>query len=356
MSDRRKDGRTSHCILLIFSLSATTTKKAFIVSNYNSIFSLPFLCLPFCSVCSFWVDMLASITSWLTPTSLFILLNIMIGTVFLISRFAPAKTMRHNQQFGYDDDNSAPPLQRAPSLTDRLKWINFSTYKFSPPNQELDHHLQPEDNLNAHPLERAPSILERVKSIKLLSLYKYSPQNPDTDYIQPTEHDDYANPPQVPLNRAPSLLERVKSIDLISHYRSDSVKANQETEHPATEEADSETDMSTPVHGKVKRIKSESNKFKQRKLAEKMKKSASENSRRKVEEKAEAQEEEEEMERRRPATTRMEKTNWIEDGDQGVDAKADDFINKFKQQLKLQKLDSFLRNRETLKGYWANTN
>ncbi|XP_022754159.1 uncharacterized protein LOC111302582 [Durio zibethinus] len=275
-------------------------------------------------------------TSWLTPTFLFILLNIMIGTIFLISRLSPPKTP-HHQQFGY---NSAPPLQRAPSLLDRVKSINFSTYKFPFSNQDFDHHLQPADSLAANPLERAPSILERVKSIDF-SFYKNSPQNPETGYIQPTEH-DYTNPQ--PLGRAPSLLERVKSIDFTSFYRSDSVKSNQPTEPLVTEEADSDTDMS-PVHGQVKRIQSES-KIRQRKLPENMKKSASENSRRKAEE----EEEEEEVERRRPATTRIEKTVSLGDGDQSVDAKADDFIYNFKKQLRLQRLDSLLRYRDMLKG------
>ncbi|XWS72186.1 hypothetical protein CRYUN_Cryun02cG0018600 [Craigia yunnanensis] len=284
-------------------------------------------------------DMLALIASWLTPTYLFLLMNIMIGTIFLIYRFSPHKTP-HHRQFEYDGYNPDPPLQRAPSFIDRVKWINFSTYKFPLLNQDFDHHLQPEDSLAAHPLERAPSILERIKSVNFVS-YKYSPQNPDTDYIQPTEH--YTNPE--PLRRAPSLLERVKSINLTSLYRSDSVKSNQPTEPTVTEEADSDTDMS-PVHGQVKRIQSES-KVRQMKLAEKMKKSSSDNSRRKTEEK-EKEEEEEEVERRRPATTRIEKTVLIGDGDQGVDAKADDFINKFKQQLKLQRLDSLLRYRDML--------
>ncbi|KAJ6913994.1 hypothetical protein NC651_016294 [Populus alba x Populus x berolinensis] len=56
--------------------------------------------------------------------------------------------------------------------------------------------------------------------------------------------------------------------------------------------------------------------------------------------------EREEVERRRPATTRAsEKTVLI--GDEEVDARADDFINRFKQQLKLQRLESLLRRKKT---------
>ena len=53
------------------------------------------------------------------------------------------------------------------------------------------------------------------------------------------------------------------------------------------------------------------------------------------------------VELRRPQTTRETKSKLSETmsfgDDEEVDAKADDFINRFKQQLKLQRLDSLLR-------------
>ncbi|GLT54198.1 hypothetical protein SLA2020_274160 [Shorea laevis] len=71
------------------------------------------------------------------------------------------------------------------------------------------------------------------------------------------------------------------------------------------------------------------------KLPRKMKKSASAKS-------AFAHFEEDEIvEARRPETMREGKVSVTEDDDE-VDAKADDFINKFKQQLKLQRLDSMM--------------
>ncbi|KAF9590392.1 hypothetical protein IFM89_034185 [Coptis chinensis] len=51
----------------------------------------------------------------------------------------------------------------------------------------------------------------------------------------------------------------------------------------------------------------------------------------------------------RPATVREGKSTLQSFGDdEEVDAKADDFINKFKNQLKLQRLDSILRYKEML--------
>ncbi|KAE9599808.1 hypothetical protein Lalb_Chr14g0366301 [Lupinus albus] len=48
------------------------------------------------------------------------------------------------------------------------------------------------------------------------------------------------------------------------------------------------------------------------------------------------------VESRRPATMREKKVTVAAEDDE-VDAKADDFINKFKQQLKLQRLDSIMK-------------
>ncbi|MCL7047128.1 hypothetical protein MKW94_012713 [Papaver nudicaule] len=55
---------------------------------------------------------------------------------------------------------------------------------------------------------------------------------------------------------------------------------------------------------------------------------------------------------KRPSTVREGKTKSSDmqgfGDDEEVDAKADDFINRFKQQLKLQRLDSILRYKETI--------
>lgn len=60
-----------------------------------------------------------------------------------------------------------------------------------------------------------------------------------------------------------------------------------------------------------------------------------------------------EIERRRPATARAE--IWepetpVNGEEEEVDVRADDFISKFKQQLKLQRLESLLRYRDMIKA------
>lgn len=62
---------------------------------------------------------------------------------------------------------------------------------------------------------------------------------------------------------------------------------------------------------------------------------------------AEAEEEEEDsIEARRPATMREGRGKMAEKDEYEVDAKADDFINRFKQELMLQRMDSIGRKRE----------
>lgn len=58
-------------------------------------------------------------------------------------------------------------------------------------------------------------------------------------------------------------------------------------------------------------------------------------------------EEDEIVQARRPATVREGKVGVTEVDDE-VDSKADDFINKFKQQLKLQRMDSIMRYKENI--------
>ncbi|EPS60806.1 hypothetical protein M569_13995, partial [Genlisea aurea] len=75
--------------------------------------------------------------------------------------------------------------------------------------------------------------------------------------------------------------------------------------------------------------------------AEKMRKSASAGS----EIRNHRGEDDEAVEARRP-TAREKRSSRSGDGDEGVDAKADVFINKFKHQLKLQRLDSIVRSKD----------
>ncbi|KAL5572473.1 hypothetical protein UlMin_022070 [Ulmus minor] len=252
-------------------------------------------------------SILAFMASWFTPSSLFLLLNLMIGTIVLSSKFGKEK--RHQNQMEELGDGNSPTLARAPSLLARVKSIDFSLYKFDPPSSETQFHFQ---------------------------LPNYS------DYA--THHRDPDEPTRI--TRTPSLLERLKSINLSSIYKTE--QPEPETEDPNPHEDPNSED----VH--VRRMKSESVKMVRKiQQPEKMKKSASEREMPVRNSEADVEEEEDEiLERRRPATTRAEKKKETTSSseDEGVDAKADDFINRFKQQLKLQRLDSLRRFGDMLKG------
>nr|GMD01788.1 DNA ligase 1-like [Ipomoea batatas] len=326
--------------------------------------------------------MIEYVSSWFTPTVLFCVLNLVIGTILLSSTLKPQK-----KQHQLGDDNSVPQLARVPSLIQRVRSFNYSfrqehdpfsyaqntpslsrapsllerfsavNFSFSRSDHPGDfpantHHADPPENETQ--TARPPSLLERVKSINLSfsrsrqpdpfpSNSSFSRSDYPGDFPANTHH---ADPPEneTQTTRAPSLLERVKSINL-SFSRSRQPDPFPSTTH-FTElqtqkvEVEEEDRDSGAVMSQARRTKSATcAEIPAKKAKKKMGKSASE--------KMEAEETQEDVDRRRPATVREKKTTYEEE-DEAVDEKADDFINRFKQQLKLQRLDSLLRYKETL--------
>ncbi|MED6134306.1 hypothetical protein PIB30_035868 [Stylosanthes scabra] len=215
------------------------------------------------------------IASWLTPTCLFIFLNLVIGTIAIMCRF----TNHHHQS----------QLARSTSLMDRLMSFNLCSYRFQRPleSKEVDHHDSVQENHDSARLCRADeSVLNGVNSS----------QEEDSPEIM----DDVA---QHELTRTPSLLERLKSLKF---YKSESIKKVKE-EEPEFEPG-RQPGAADPGLGRMN----------------------SEEGRR----------------RRNLSSRRWEGEELL--GEE-VDKKADDFINRFKQQLRLQRLDSILRYREVIK-------
>ncbi|XP_031093242.1 pathogen-associated molecular patterns-induced protein A70-like [Ipomoea triloba] len=320
--------------------------------------------------------MIEYVSSWFTPTVLFCVINLVIGTILLSSSLKPQK-----KQHQLGDDNSVPQLARVPSLIQRVRSFNYSfrqehdPFSYAQNTPSLSRAPSPLERFSAvnfsfsrsdHPgdfpanthhadlpenetqITRAPSLLERVMSFSrsrqpdpFPSNSSFSRSDNPGDFPANTHH---ADPPEdeTHITRSPSLLQRVKSINL-SFSRSRQPDPFPSTTH-FTElqtqkvEVEEEERDSGAVMSHARRTKSAT-------CAEipakkkKMGKSASE--------KMEAEETQEEVDRRRPATVREKKTAYEED-DEAVDEKADDFINRFKQQLKLQRLDSLLRYKETL--------
>lgn len=166
------------------------------------------------------------------------------------------------------------------------------------------------------------------------------------DQHQQISGQEAVNPPR--LVRASSLLDRVKSFNFSSYRSEEPDPLHSVTQHahvdPPQEQVQSEkVDGVARVHNdQVARSKSETS-TRVEAPAARMSKSASE----KAVVVGEHEEPEEAVDRRRPATLRERKAAPLGE-DEAVDKKADDFINRFRQQLKLQRLDSLLRYKERL--------
>ncbi|KAG2328977.1 hypothetical protein Bca4012_021407 [Brassica carinata] len=270
-------------------------------------------------------SLVTAIYSWFTPTVLFIFLNLIIGTIAITSSLSSSSSSKSN-------DPNQTQIQRSPSVIHRLKSINFSSFT-SPPTDRT--HLQfhppvstttPDNNNNEEPasieqnqpfLSRSPSVLHRIKSF---NLYNYISQEPITVAESPPP------PPPQPTTSVPAVVEEEEEEDTSPSLEEVYSKLN--LNHVARTKSDTE-----PAGGAVPP-----------KLPKKMKKSASTKS-----PFSHFEEAEDAVEARRPETVRVTRVTPVEEVDEQVDARADDFINRFKHQLKLQRIDSITKYKEMVK-------
>ncbi|XP_042414810.1 pathogen-associated molecular patterns-induced protein A70-like [Zingiber officinale] len=212
---------------------------------------------------------LASIFGWFTPTVLFVLVNIVIGTIAIASKFSS-----HHHHHHHHNHNQAS----APAL-DEVAAAYPGGYLF-------------------RSLSRSPSlVLDRLRSFNL---------NRHVVELSPPLEED----------QAPHLGAKEKEEEADDEHQLH-LDRSQSDAHP--------TGGEMPP-----------------KLAVRIKKSASEKS-------PFAHFEETEIEN--AAAASREAADQVENDGVGggeVDARADDFINRFRQQLKLQRLDSILRYKEML--------
>ncbi|WVZ20753.1 hypothetical protein V8G54_008075 [Vigna mungo] len=251
-----------------------------------------------------------AMASWFTPSYLFIFINLVIGTIAITSRFTttPKRQRQHQHQ-----------LIRSPSLLDRFTSFNLRYHKHQTtatltPHDVVVESVQTLDSPrhvqigsfdttdetregdevksdNSPQLDRLPSssLLDRIRS--------FSFRRTESERSEPVQNSDSG----MNLVRSPSLLERVRRFSL------DLGKVEKES-------CDSVQQQLSRAPSFLQRLKS---------LTFDRSESAAE-----VRDGGEFVEEREEEE--------------------GVDAKADDFINRFRQQLRLQRLDSILRCRDML--------
>ncbi|CAO2816692.1 unnamed protein product [Amaranthus hypochondriacus] len=241
------------------------------------------------SIISIW----ASMNSWLTPTVLFLLLNLMIGTIALTSGFTSHKPNHHNN-------------------------LHEHTLHFHQQSQ-----IQPQ-------LTRSASVLQRIKSINFSNFYSQSP----ISYFQ--NQNPVPQPQSEPIPVPKSELE----LELTPSTTSSSSSSEEDDETPTLDEIYSRIKQgNTNLHyGRQNSDTKPSNGEIPTKLPQKMKKSASDKS------------SFNHFQFQDSVPVNNPKTH-VETVDEefeeiGVDAKADDFINKFREQLQLQRKDSILRYKE----------
>lgn len=255
-----------------------------------------------------------AVASWLTPAVLFCVLNVMIGTIFFRSSLKPA------QESG-DDRPQPPRLDRVSSFLERVKAYNLSSYQ-TPVAVPAEVTAREGGDLHHAAVIKSDAA---VANIFHLSSNYQAPQPAPAAREQVDPH-----------HAAGDDLDAVAE-----EFELDSYEPPQAEEAAREPEPEPELEFEEP-HQHVARTKSDAV-VKAAPAVRALLKSASE--------RISLEKEEEDEEKWRPATVR-ERTAAE---DEEVDEKADDFINKFRQQLKLQRMDSILRSDEMLNrgaGRW----
>ncbi|KAJ0799672.1 hypothetical protein HanPI659440_Chr03g0094161 [Helianthus annuus] len=150
-------------------------------------------------------SMLSFMADWSTPTVLFCVLNIMIATIFIASNYKSPDNNHH--------DNTPSQLTRSPSLLERVKSVNFSSFYTTPESHDqYQVHYESTEYDSASQLSRRPSLLERVKSFdfSFSSFHNSLPGESEQLSDSPSEG-----------TRTHSLMDRVKSFKLSSPFNSD---------------------------------------------------------------------------------------------------------------------------------------
>uniref|UniRef100_A0A803MRQ7 DUF4408 domain-containing protein n=1 Tax=Chenopodium quinoa TaxID=63459 RepID=A0A803MRQ7_CHEQI len=223
-------------------------------------------------------EVAALIAPWLTPTSLFVLLNIVLATIFLANN-------KHHSQTKHDSDSDSDNRNNMNNKPSEHHY-HHNQYDYYQNNQRYDYEGA---SLVPPPpqLVRAPSLFSRVASFNFSNFYSEA-QPPLSDAADQT----------ATMTRAPSLLYRVTSFNF---------SRSPAPQKAVEEEARDQSQVNSDVKKEVTAVKNESTAVKK------------------------------EVAKETTSSKRVE--------EEEVDSKADDFIHKFKQQLKLQRLESLLRYR-----------
>ncbi|CAI9284644.1 unnamed protein product [Lactuca saligna] len=300
----------------------------------------------------------ASLNSWFTSTVFFVLLNVMIATIVFTSNLPnnnqqnrhqqdPEQEQKHNSQ-NHPNDRNQPQIVRSSSILYRLKSFNFL-----PQRSQQD--FSPEDDHHQEPLQVAATQYVFNQPIDYQH-FDYDLDSTRSDHI-PTGNANVAaqfsafnqtHEASIPYSETHVVWEHQQTVETrTGHFdfdpTHDEIRSDTGFEDAHEDEHADELQSLDEVYSKLKgghdRTKSESDLTS--KPPAKMKKSAS------LKVGFAHLEEEEIVESRRPVTVRERKSaaRVMEEDDVEVDTKADNFINKFKNDLKLQRIESIIRTK-----------
>ncbi|KAL2926930.1 Uncharacterized protein RDABS01_023101 [Bienertia sinuspersici] len=243
----------------------------------------------------------------------------MIGTIAFTSAFSSQKSthnhheQHHQQQF--QQQQIQTQLSRSTSVLQRLKSINLNNlYTFySPPPTTHFQHPQPEPEPEPEP-------------------------KPEETNPQPTAEEDEDDTPSME-----EIYNRIKQSNQVSHYG----RQNSDTKPSGGE-------VPVKLPQKMKKSASHKSAFNHFQIQKELNnnnntRNNNNNHNVGVNRISVGTVEEEEEREKIPATFKEKE----EREDEGVDAKADDFINRFKKQLRLQRIDSIVRYKEMISRTFA---
>ncbi|KAK3026867.1 hypothetical protein RJ639_041994 [Escallonia herrerae] len=279
----------------------------------------------------------------------------MIGTILFISSLANQgqqhqQHKEQQQQQAQEDEHQQPKIARSPSVLQRLRSINFYSHRSQEPVSVSSHFKQNSDPNTDYDYPLPQQDHQQASGTETHYLFEPPHQHQDLGTLETETHFQFEQIHQPLQNQA---LEIETHFDFEQTHKPIQSLAAEKGTHFLPEDEEEEEDgdaqsleeiYSQLADSHVSRTQSDTKPASGEipaKLPQKMRKSASMKS-------AFGHFEEEDIgETRRPATVRERKVKAADD-DEEVDAKADDFINKFKQQLKLQRIDSIIRYKEVI--------
>ncbi|KAL8216539.1 hypothetical protein R6Q57_023376 [Mikania cordata] len=272
-------------------------------------------------------------TTWFTPTLLFIFLNLMIATILFISNLP---TNKKHQKPPNQNDFHQSKLAGSPSILHRLMSFTLHPHRYQEPSPVTNHHDQQETleiAATQYVLNHTFHHEHEGRSVTDNNNFDFNLTRFDSDaYFNKTSEVRFDNA-QTRFDSDPTRVENEslpeKDTDFVeTHEEMDKYESLDEVYSKITRGNVNRTKSDTlPASGEVPV-----------RLSAKMNKSAS------LKSAFSHFEENKIVEARRPASVRERRSPEVDDVE--VDSKADDFINRFKHQLKLQRLDSIIRYKD----------